>query len=123
MTIDEYRKLTKPKRNKYGNKRADGFDSQKEADRYSDVLLPLLRAGKIKNLQRQVHYELIPRQAKNGHKLRAAEYIADFVYTDAETGEQIVEDVKGYRGGEAYRLFMLKKKLMLERWGIWVNEI
>ena len=122
MTIDEYRKLTKPKRNKYGNKRADGFDSQKEADR-NDELLLLLRVGKIKNLQRQVHYELIPRQEKNGHKLRAAEYIADFVYTDAETGEQIVEDVKGYRGGEAYRVFMLKKKLMLERWGIWVNEV
>ena len=122
MTIDEYRKLTKPKRNKYGNKRADGFDSGKEAERY-DKLLLMQRAGMIKDLRRQVHYEIIPKQEKNGRKLRAAEYIADFVYTDAETGEEIVEDVKGYRGGEAYRLFMLKKKLMLERWGIWVNEV
>ena len=122
MTVYEYRELSRKKRNKYRNNRSDGFDSEAEAKRYETLAL-LQRAGKIKDIRCQVHYEIIPKQEKDGHKLRASEYIADFVYTDVETGREIVEDVKGYRGGESYRLFMLKKKLMLERWGIWVNEV
>ena len=33
-----------------------------------------------------------------------------------------VEDVKGYKGDTAYRFFVLKRKLMLYRYGIHVKE-
>jgi hypothetical protein len=109
--------------NKYrARKTPDGFDSEKERNRYSELRL-LERSGYISDLRRQVRFEIIPKQYKDGHKMQRADYIADFVYHDNRTGKQVVEDVKGYRGGEAYRLFVLKKKLMLERLGIWVEEI
>lgn len=110
------------KQTKYNNTKTKGFDSAKEAKRYAELKL-MERAGLIRDLKCQVRYEIVPKQFKNGHKMQRADYIADFVYTDAGTGRQVVEDVKGYKGGEAYRLFILKKKLMLEKWGIWVEEI
>lgn len=112
------------------------FDSSKEARRWEQLLL-LQRAGKITSLQRQVRYELIPAQYetrarysnKTGKRLkdevrlieRKVEYIADFVYTNAETGETIVEDVKS----EATKTpeFIIKKKLMLAVHGIRVKVI
>lgn len=106
------------------------FDSTKEARRWEQLLL-LQRAGKITSLQRQVRYELIPAQYetrerynKAGKKLkdevnlieRKCEYIADFVYTDSETGETIVEDVKSV--ATMTPEFIIKKKLMLAVHGI-----
>jgi hypothetical protein len=118
---------------KYKNRKCvvDGieFDSRKEANRYTELKL-MLKAGKIKGLRRQVKYVLIPTQraASEGKKKgkvieRECAYIADFVYTDCETGKEIVEDVKGYRGGGAYELFKIKRKLMLERYGIRIKEV
>lgn len=99
------------------------FDSTKEAKRYSELRL-LERAGKIKDLQMQVKFELIPAQRIDGKVVeRACTYIADFVYTDTATGKTIVEDVKGYRDGGAYRLFTLKRKLMLYVHGIQIKEV
>ena len=48
-------------------------------------------------------------------------YVADFVYTDAETGELIVEDTKS----EATKTkdFVIKRKLMLAIHGIRVREV
>ena len=50
---------------KYKNEKitVDGetFDSRKEFHRYKELLI-LERAGKIKNLQRQVKFELVPPQ-------------------------------------------------------------
>jgi hypothetical protein len=61
-------------------------------------------------------------QPKRGKLLeRECLYVADFVYTDA-TGETIVEDVKGYRGGQAYSVFKIKRKLMLFIHGIKIHE-
>lgn len=109
-------------RNKYNARKAeiDGitFDSHKEAQRYAELKL-LLRGGEIRDLRLQVKYELIPKQ--NGE--RACEYIADFVYQDARTGETVVEDVKGCKQGAAYNIFAIKRKLMLWRHGIKVVEI
>lgn len=119
-------------------KTSDGivFDSNKEARRWEQLLL-LQKAGKITSLRRQVRYELVPAQyetrirysAKTGNRLkdeirlveRKVEYIADFVYTDAETGENIVEDVKS----QATRTpeFIIKKKLMLAVHGIRIKEV
>ena len=47
-------------------------------------------------------------------------YVADFVYEQG--GETIVEDVKGYRDSGAYRIFTMKRKLMLYLKGIRIRE-
>lgn len=97
------------------------FDSKKEAKRYTELLL-LERAGAIQGLQMQVKYELIPSQRQNGRVVdRACQYVADFVYK--ENGKTVVEDVKGYRDGGAYRVFTIKRKLMLYIHGIRIKEV
>ena len=103
-------------RNKYGARKLtapDGqvFDSVKEFHRWG-VLRLLERAGKIQNLQRQVKFELIPKQ--DGE--RACTYVADFVYM--ENGKQVVEDCKGFKN-DAYKM---KRKLMLWVHGIKIKE-
>lgn len=102
--------------NKYGNIKtvtSDGIkhDSIKEANRWCDLLL-LQRAGVIQDLQRQVKFELIPKQEGE----RPVYYIADFVYI--ENGKRVVEDVKGHRTD----VYKLKKKLMLYIHGIRIKE-
>lgn len=103
------------------------FDSKKEARRYQELLL-LQKAGKISHLERQVKYVLIPAyKEKVGKKTKTIErecaFIADFKYFDRETHEIVVEDVKGYKGGKHYDVFVIKRKLMLERYGIRVREV
>lgn len=111
------------------------FDSQKEATRWKELCL-LQRAGVISNLQCQVPFELIPAQyemvieytpkthkEKQVKKLveQSVKYVADFVYEkDCKT---VVEDVKGYREGQAYAVFTIKRKLMLYIHGIRVVEV
>ena len=125
-------------KNKYYNvktRTSDGlvFDSTKEARRWEQLLL-LQKAGKITSLERQVKYEIIPAQyetyerfskkgvrIKDGQRLveRKVEYVADFVYTDAETGESIVEDAKGIRTKD----YIIKRKLMFAVHGIRIKEV
>ena len=128
------------KSNKYGNRKIqfDGqtFDSKREMRHYTELLL-LEKAGKIKDLQRQVKFQLIPAQRepdiigpKGGHKPgklieRELDYIADFVYTDVSTGQMVVEDIKGYKAtnAPAYSKFAIKRKLMLYFHGIRIKEV
>ena len=110
------------------------FDSKREARRHAE-LTALQAAGAILDLQRQVKFVLIPAQReadiigpKGGKKPgklieRECAYYADFVYTDAKTGERIVEDVKGYRGGGAYAVFSIKRKLLLQVFGLRIREV
>jgi hypothetical protein len=99
-------------RNKYHAKKTevDGiiFDSKKEAARYCSLKL-MERAGEITDLQLQVPYELQPkyRRQTDGKAIRAITYVADFVYTDIRTGEQVIEDAKGMETD----VFKIKKKL------------
>ena len=69
--------------NKYKAKKVEingeVFDSKKEANRYQELLL-LQRAGKIRDLQRQVKFELIP-----------AQYEESVTYT--KTGEEKIEEL------------------------------
>lgn len=117
----------KSKGNKYhANKTTvDGetYDSQKEAYRAQELKL-LMIAGEIRDLQRQVPFELIETQRDEKGKVleRAWTYIADFTYYDKD-GNYVVEDVKGYRKGAAYELFVAKRKQMLKRYGIRVREV
>ena len=90
----------------------------------------LERTGEIKDLKRQVKFELIPAQrepdtiGKRGgiHKGKVIEnavnYVADFVYTDCCSGVQVVEDAKGMRTKD----YIIKRKLMLYRHGIKILE-
>jgi hypothetical protein len=108
--------------NKYRNKKVilDGieFDSRKEAQRWFELRM-LERAKEIESLQRQVKYVLIPSQKIDGKTVeRECAYIADFVYTEKD-GQVVVEDTKGFRT-DAY---IIKRKLMLERYGIRIREI
>ena len=79
------------------------FASKKEARRFSELQL-LQRAGEIADLELQPRFML----HVNGRLI--CDYIADFSYI--EKGRQVVEDVKGYKGGAAWRIFRLKQKLM-----------
>lgn len=108
---------------KYHNNKVitDGmtFDSKKEAERYKE-LKTLERTGKIKNLQCQVRFELIPSQYIDKKCVeRNCCYIADFVYDDLETNKKIVEDTKGFRTTD----YKIKRKLMLYVHGIRIKEI
>lgn len=106
------------------------FDSKREARRHAE-LTALQAAGAILDLQRQVKFVLIPAQReadiigkRGGRKQgklieRECSYYADFVYTDAKTGERIVEDTKGMRTKD----YIIKRKLMLYVHGIRIHEI
>lgn len=108
------------------------FDSKKEAHRYSELLL-LERAGEITDLKLQEKFVLIPAQREpdtigaRGGRIkgkvieREVAYYADFYYV--QDGKPVVEDVKGYKGGGAYAVFTIKRKLMLWRYGIRIKEI
>lgn len=107
------------------------FDSRKEARRYQELML-LQKAGRIRKLERQVKFVLIPTQyeitvryGKKGQRLkdrqklleRELAYIADFVYE--ENGKKVVEDTKGIKTKD----YIIKRKLMLYIHNIKVREI
>ncbi len=97
------------------------FDSKKEAERY-EQLVALQTAGAIEGLKLQETFVLYRAYTTpEGERVRAISYVADFSYT--RDGKRVVEDVKGYRGGSAYRMFVTKKKLMREVHGIEVKEV
>lgn len=125
--------------NKLNAQKTDGYASKKEAERAAELRW-LEQAGKIRDLKEQVKfvlippkYEEIPRIGKRGKPIkpkrrcieRGLAYVADFVYIDNATGHTVVEDTKGYKNTSAatYQLFVHKRKLMLEIYGIKVVEV
>ena len=105
------------KRPKYGNRKVKmgdlTFDSAKEAKRWGELQF-MVKAGGIKNLERQVRFPIIV----NGVKV--CTYIADHVYD--EMAGRVVEDVKSAftRKDPVYRL---KNKLMKACHGIDIREV
>lgn len=99
------------------------FDSKKEANRWLE-LKELEKAGKIRNLERQIRFTLIPSQKDENGKVieREAGYIADFMYRDAITNRLVVEDVKSPITRKTHD-YILKRKLMLYRHGIRIKEV
>ena len=79
--------------------------------------------------QKDVGMERMPSGAKAPQKMlkrargrcleRACNYVADFVYVDCATGETVVEDAKGVRTKE----YVIKRKLLLWRYGIRIKEV
>ena len=82
------------------------FASKKEARRYTELRL-LERAGRITNLRRQVRFKLV----------QTVVYVADFTYE--ESGENIVEDVKGFKTPT----YKQKRRLMQDQHGITIREV
>lgn len=124
-------------RSKYGSRKQTvsgiTFDSRKEARRFQELRL-LEQAGKISDLRLQVKYQLIPPQRAPSFEVyksgpnkgrrkpgklveKECAYIADFVYV--QDGKTVVEDAKGYRTD----VYIIKRKLMLERYGIQIREV
>jgi len=109
-----------PKPSKYRNIKTvvDGvtFASRKEAERYTELRL-LEKAGQIHGLQCQKRFELFPKSEQG----RALYYIADFTYLDRK-GEFVVEDVKGGNATKT-QIYRLKKRILVEKYGIQIQEI
>lgn len=104
---------------KYGAKRVeqDGitFSSKREAARWKALQL-LERAGAIRDLQRQVSYDL---HADGGNLV--GRYIADHVYREEtpEGWELVIEDVKGM----PTPLYDWKRRHMAAQYGIVIREV
>ena len=92
------------------------FDSKKEAKRYAELKL-LERAGKIRDLQRQVRVELVPPFNCDGKHFRGIYYVVDFTYTDAD-GNIVWEDVKGMKTS----VYLIKRKLVAYRYQKIIKE-
>lgn len=112
------------KKPKYMNQKCSwngkDFDSEHELNRYL-VLLGDQRTGKISDLRTQVRFELIPAKRVDGKVVeRACWYVADFVYI--MDGEMVVEDAKSEitRKNPTY---IIKRKLMLEKYKIRIQEV
>ena len=96
------------------------FDSQAEARRYDELML-LLKAGTITDLRLQREFTLIEAYTTpDGKRVRAERYKADFTYW--RNGEFFVEDVKGGNATKT-KTYEIKKKQMLDKYGIEVKEI
>jgi len=104
---------------KYKNRKVEidgvSFDSVKEGRRYGELRL-LERAGQIQDLELQKRFPI-----RINDELVCA-YVADFVYREASSGQQVVEDVKSpfTRQHPVYRL---KNKLMHAVLGVTIREV
>jgi len=114
-----------PKRLKYNNQKCtykgQNMDSIHERDRF--IILEEKQAeGLISGLKWQVPFELIPVHKDDSGKTieRACVYIADFTYY--MDGQLVVEDAKSEitRKNPAY---IIKRKLMLDKYGIKIVEV
>ena len=119
------------KRSKYGNRKVvrDGikFDSEREAARFAE--LKVLRAmGKIRDLRLQANFTLVEGYTTiEGKRIKPMVYRADFTYERAtEPGRNgtvhwlcEVEDAKGVKTKD----YLLKKKLMQDKYGITIREV
>jgi dsDNA-binding SOS-regulon protein len=106
------------KQSKYRNKKVevDGmvFDSKKEAARYLELRM-LQTAGEITELDCQVTYLLIEANETE----RKCMYKADFRYK--QNGVVYVEDVKSI-ATRKLSTYIMKRKLMKEKYGIEIKE-
>ena len=105
------------------------FDSQKEARRY-DELATLERAGQIRDLRMQVDFTLQEAYTDGeGRRVRAIRYRADFTYMKQSFVDRdgewqwalVVEDVKSR--ATRTKEYILKRKLMKERFNIDIQEV
>jgi len=105
------------------------FDSEAEFLRFT-LLKKKEADGEITELTRQVEFVLSPKNTGRYRNERALVYKADFTYY--ENGRYVVEDVKprnkkgdipkAYKTTPAWRIYVIKRKLMLDKYGISIKE-
>ena len=138
ITAEEYRAIlagskgdrlgTPPTKSKYKNNKPEyydpdlkqliKFDSNKERDYYL-ILKDRAKRGEIRHLNRQYTIEIQPAFVdKQGNKIRAITYKADFYFYDKILKSWRIIDVKGFKT-EVYKL---KKKLLAYK-GIYIEEV
>ena len=105
------------------------FDSKREARRYDELML-MLKAGTIRRLKLQVDFTLQEAYTTpEGERVCAIRYRADFSYERPTKPDKagvvhwllVVEDVKSK--ATATDKYRMKKKLMLEKFGITIKEV
>lgn len=115
-------------KSKYKNQKTElngiSFASKKEAKRFYELLI-MKSQCLIRNLKLQPNFTLQESYiTPDGKRVRAIRYVADFSY-DKLTGDNqwefVVEDVKS----RATRtpMYNAKKKMMLHKYGITVQEV
>lgn len=116
MSGTSWAPLPRRRVNKYGavRVRVGGrtFASKREAKRYQELRL-LQEAGEIEDLALQVGFPCVV------GGMKVCTYVADFVYLDLNTGDQVVEDAKGMKTP----VYRLKKKLVRACLGIEIQEV
>ena len=131
QVLDKLAGAQKPKKRKYGNRKivCDGikFDSEHEAARFGE--LKVLRAmGRIRDLRLQANFTLVEGYTTiEGERIKPMVYRADFTYERATEPDcngtvhwlREVEDAKGMKTKD----YMLKKKLMQDKYGITIREV
>lgn len=99
--------------NKYNAVRTevDGilFHSKGEARRYGELKM-LEREGEISNLELQPEFVLLDGFVRDGKRIQAIKYRADFKYVEDDI--VVIEDFKGKETAE----FRIKRKLFLNRY-------
>jgi|TARA_Y100001949_G_C15957968_1_gene317884 hypothetical protein len=95
------------------------FDSKKEMKRYL-TLLEMVKDGEIHLLERQPRFGWTTTYSHGDRSLtkNSYHYRADFQYVICETGECVVEDVKGYKTPEYKR----KKEIVESLYNIEIKE-
>ena len=110
------------KRRKYGNEvvYVDGirFDSKHEAAVYQELMLRV-RAGELKCVCRQVHFDL--GGGPHAQKDSRYEYIADFVTLDNQNIADVIDAKSDIT--RKNQVYVNKKKAMLALWGISITEM
>lgn len=94
------------------------FDSKKECNYFYKLKL-MEKTEMIKDLKRQVPFELIPTYKINNRTVRKMQYIADFTYITTNDNKLHIVDTKGYRT-EVYKL---KKKIFEYKYKMEIEEI
>lgn len=96
------------------------FDSKREAERYT-VLLVRLKTGEISRLKLQPEFTITEAyMLPDGRRVKAQRYRADFSYVLPD-GREVVEDVK--TEGTKTQVFINKQKLIYEKYGIEVQLV
>ena len=111
---------------KFRNIAHRGFDSKKEARVHQELELrrhATITALRVVSIERQVRFELLPKQVDEGGKLleRPVTYVADFVVRYADGRGEVI-DVKS-PVTRRLAVYVLKRKLMLFRHGLRVIEM
>lgn len=116
VSMDSVIRTAEKRRNKYGNKvtyvNGKRFDSEHEAAVYQDLRLRV-RAGELKCVIRQVRFDLADTEN--------LQYVADFVTIAPDMTVRVL-DAKS-AATRMNRVYLIKKKLMREKWGIEIEEV